>query len=85
MWFNFLFGSRRPSTMRRQPTSVRPALEALDDRLLPSTVAPVATSSGAALVAATTPQQQNLHVTGVYNLLAGVQGNQHPVHAEGYL
>ena len=60
-------------------------MEALDGLLLPSAVAPVGTSGAAALVAAPA-QQLTFHVSGAYNLdLSNVQGNQHGVHAEGWL
>src|SRR5262245_53107998 len=69
MWFNFLFA--RPTSGRtrapRKPTSPRLTVEALDDRILPSAVAPVPSTAHAALVgAAVLAQQQTLDVDGTF-------------------
>jgi hypothetical protein len=91
MWFNSLFGSRRPISTRRQSASLRLTVEALEDRTVPSTLALASPPDGAALVnalgaASAAAQQQTFHVTGAYNLdLASSHGNQVNVHAEGYL
>ena len=91
MWFNFLFP--RPNSgraqARRKPTSTRLTVEALDDRILPSAVAPAPPPADAALVGALNggvalAQQQTLHVDGTFNV-TGVHGSRLSAAVDGNL
>ena len=91
MWFNFLFA--RPSSgraqARRNPTSPRVTVEALDDRILLSAAAKAPPPADAALVGALSgdvavAQQQTLDVDGTFNV-TGVHGSRLSATVDGNL
>ena len=91
MWFNLLF--QRPNSgrvqARRNPTSPRVTVEALDDRILLSAAAPAPPPADAALVGALSgdvavAQQQTLDVDGTFNV-TGVHGSRLSATVEGNL
>lgn len=85
MWFDFLFArpNSRP-TSRHKPTTPRLAVEALNDRILPSAVVPAPPATNAALVGALLSQPQTLDVDGTFNV-TGVHGSKLSATADGNL
>ena len=91
MWFNFLFprSNSGRAQARRKPTSTRLTVEALDDRILPSAVAPAPPPADAALVGALSgsaalAQQQTLDVGGTFNV-TNVHGSRLSATVDGTL
>src|SRR5262249_31587574 len=85
MWLNFLFA--RPNSgsarARRQPTSARLTVEALNDRILPSAVVPLPPTA-AAVAGAILAQQQTLHVDGTFKV-TDVHGSKLSATVDAYL
>ena len=91
MWFNSLFSRSNSgrAQARRNPTSPRVTVEALDDRILLSAAAPAPQPADAALVGALSgdvvlAQQQTLDVDGTFNV-TGVHGSRLSATVDGNL
>jgi hypothetical protein len=89
MWLNFLFARSNSASARarRQPTSARLSVEALNDRILPSAVVPVPPTADAAVAlraGAILVLQQTLHVDGTFKV-TDLHGSKLSATVDGYL